>query len=492
MAPHSRKLVFEPPPGAESLDEIAWDADVLRVMLRRAIDQSGRTIADVVMMWTPESRRSGIDVPVSPPAAGGAPPRALSHGSEPEEEAPASAPRARNANLAFLRRNPANPPRRIRVHGGFTVSTITPDSLLERVGKRGLNRNDFLEALRTRLFSPTDPRDEPKMADLWINQVKPLAEQAFTSMLAMVRGENFYMEVGVLHFERWIGLQSSLTPAYIAKYVIPLKSRDQLKVQQRRVAKGQALAEHMTKQEAHERRVAKAIHDEWRAELKRGGRAAPPSPPRPSTTAGRRTMKGMDAGTLARLSAPRMWTGPPFQPMPIIGYAGPQLTTAYSSAHALDPFPKTYTPSTTVPNSRGGGSLSRESSRRQCNGQMDHRLGSAPALVMSTSPGMGGEAEQGGRSCFTPSLSSAALLLGPTLPPRPGATPAEEVRRCAVGAYTRTNYARPVTSPSGTQGGGDAPWAGATPGSRIRFPSGAPGSYTATSGQVACGHGYAF
>ena len=88
---------------------------------------------------------------------------------------------------------------------------------------------------------------------MWANQIKPLADEAFTHMLSLVRGQNFYMEVGVLHMERWLGRLSSLTQTYLDDFRIPLKSASQLRQQERRVATGKALVRQMTKTEAKKR-----------------------------------------------------------------------------------------------------------------------------------------------------------------------------------------------------------------------------------------------
>jgi hypothetical protein len=394
-------MALEPPPGALGLDEIDWSSlEVLRVMLRRAADRSGQTATNIVTQWCPESRRGVIEPLAAPPS------------SQNKEPGAAGSPAAGRARGAPPRRSP---PTRIRVMGGFTVSTLTPESIADRHGKRGISRPEFLHALRTRLFAPAH---EPKMADLWTNQVKPLADEAFTHMLGLVRGENFFHEVGVLHMERWLGRLSNLTPDYLDEFRIPLKSAAQLRQQERRVAAGKALVRQMTAAEKKARAQGFATNEAWKSELKRGGRREPP-PPSPRLK--------VASTTLARLSTPRLWIGPPFQPLPVIGYTGPGQRIAFSTAQALDTFPRAYTPASPLTS----------------HAALAHRVASAPALLGAEQAGLYGATGPAIGAGCRPSTTYASLR-----PLKPGASPAEEVRRCAVGAYER-----PVTSPSISRGG---------------------------------------
>ena len=72
----------------------------------------------------------------------------------------------------------------------------------ERHGKRGVNREDFCKQLRALSFAPSASptaegrrAEEAALADLWTNQVRPAADEAFSAMIELVRGQNFFMEV---------------------------------------------------------------------------------------------------------------------------------------------------------------------------------------------------------------------------------------------------------------------------------------------------------
>lgn len=126
-------------------------------------------------------------------SSGGSPSKGL-----PRKGSPSNKPRpsSERFELTSADKAPIKAASRIRVHGGFSVTTVTGETEAERHGKRGINREDFCKQLRTLSFPPAKSlAEEATLADLWTNQVRPAADEAFSAMIELVRGQNFFMEV---------------------------------------------------------------------------------------------------------------------------------------------------------------------------------------------------------------------------------------------------------------------------------------------------------
>ena len=189
---------------------------------------------------------------------------------------------------------------RVRVRGGFAEMTISSGISAERIGKRGLNRDEFAKELFLMFFASEDP----VMADLWTNQVMMVADATFSSMLRLVRGENFFKEIGILHFERWVG---AISPSISADYTFPLKSKAQMQQQQTRRELGILIARRMKKREeelAKRQDMIKALGRQARHE-KTAEQSRLPVQSRPGTAAARRTKKNQ-AARLRSLSTPKL------------------------------------------------------------------------------------------------------------------------------------------------------------------------------------------
>lgn len=253
-------LRLEPPEGVQ-LDEIAWDVEVLRVMLMQMIDRCRISPPELLLVWTrgigKRTRHSFV-----PPGSNKAAPT-TSHIT------------------------------RVRVNGGFsTILTGSVDA--ERSGKRGLNRNDFMNVI----FSSFFVSDDPAIADLWVNQVMSVADEAFTTMLGLVRGENFFTEIGILHLERFLGATS---PPIAPDYAFPLKTKVQLREQEARRELGKMIIQQMTLQEE-----AQAARQKLLQQMGAGGRRRDrQGVPNLSASQPRMARRKIDHARLASLSAPR-------------------------------------------------------------------------------------------------------------------------------------------------------------------------------------------
>lgn len=260
---------LEPPPGIE-LDEIAWDIEVLRVLMKQMMERCRISPAELLISWTR-----------------GRPSRPLL--------------------LASLDRGVFHTPvpigSRVRIRGGFAETTISDGITAERIGKRGLSRQEFVDEIFRMFFAS----DDPVIADLWTNQVVMIADATFNEMLTLARGENFFKEIGILHFERWLGAVSKPIPA---DYAFPLKSKAQLRQQEARRQLGIVIARQMTRREEALDMRRQAIASLGRQSRHASSKELPlPSPPPPSRrpqTAVRRSKKAQQA-RLRSLSAPKLF-----------------------------------------------------------------------------------------------------------------------------------------------------------------------------------------
>lgn len=246
---------LEPPEGI-GLDSIAWDVEVLRVLLKEMIERCRISPPELMLAWT-KGRRVRHSFAASKPH---------------------SLPAATS---------------RVRVSGGF-ATVLAGNVAAERSGKRGLNRNDFVNTIFNQFFAV----DDAVMADLWTNQVMSVTDEAFSTMLGLVRGENFFMEIGILHFDRFLGARSPPVPT---DYQFPLKTKAQLCLQQARRELGMAIASQMAKRE--DEQIARQEHlDQMGTGGRRRDRQATPlvRAPRPRTARHK-----INLVRLAALSAPR-------------------------------------------------------------------------------------------------------------------------------------------------------------------------------------------
>lgn len=263
----SREL--KPPPNVE-LDHILWDVQVLRVLVWQMMQRCKLSTAEVLASWC-GTKRSKKKCTL-----------AESH----------------TASMPWM------PLDRVRIRGGFCVTTITERASLERMGKRGLSRSDFIHAIRMHYFPATDSIT----ADLWINQVRMVADVAFTEMCDLVRGENFFKEIGILHLDRWIGLASDLTDETVGEYVFPMKTQAQLEEQAMRRELGVKLAERWEQQEAKSMAAFKAQQEELKQQrLKQ--RTGESQHERPSSAP-----RKVDQERIKYLAEPRFWKGPGLRP----------------------------------------------------------------------------------------------------------------------------------------------------------------------------------
>ena len=247
-----------PPPNLR-FDGLLWDVQTLRVLMVQMMARCKLDVAEVFASWVETKRCKKAH------HAGGSPISAES--------------------------------RRVRIRGGFSTTTITDTAHAERRGNRGLSRGDFIHAVQTLYFAS----DDPATADLWVNQVKDVADTAFTEMCDLVHGENFFREVGILHVNRWIGRASNVTDHAAKNYTFPLKSKAQLQQQAERRQLGMILAQRWERQEANY--LAAAHSAGGKAGGSPGKDRAQPAP-----------KQKMQYARMQQLAQPRHWRGPPMLP----------------------------------------------------------------------------------------------------------------------------------------------------------------------------------
>ena len=182
------------PPQGGQLDDIAWDEEVLRRLITNTMLRCKVSPADLLQRWMNSKSHARGQGPMTIAVV-------------PETIAPST----------------IGGVHRIRVRGGFAPSTIYNNS--ERTGKRGITRPVFMDLMQRTFFRSEDLDSR----DLWVNEVKPVAEGMFDMMLDLVKGENFFREIGPLHFQRWFG-----DDGMIRDEDIPWKTKAQRRQQQER------------------------------------------------------------------------------------------------------------------------------------------------------------------------------------------------------------------------------------------------------------------
>lgn len=169
-----------------SFDEIDWDVGVLRVLVSNMLRHLQMGPADLLLSWLKGRARTN-----------------------------ALATRADSTAAYGVQRVPCP--------GGFR-NLVTFDSC-DRSGRRGLTRKAFIARMHESFFSL-----DKVHPDLWENEIRHVVDRAFTVVLGLLKGENFFIELGVSHFERWLkaprGQRAPYSEEELRK-LIPLKKSSQ-------------------------------------------------------------------------------------------------------------------------------------------------------------------------------------------------------------------------------------------------------------------------
>ena len=104
---------------------------------------------------------------------------------------------------------------------GWRTTTGAFESAVDRSGRRGFTQKTFLAKVKDGFFKDAHP-------DLWENELSAIVTEAFNTMMVMLKGENFFHEIGLHHLERWLQPESSLGEG---DERLPLKTPAQLHMQ---------------------------------------------------------------------------------------------------------------------------------------------------------------------------------------------------------------------------------------------------------------------
>lgn len=361
-------MQLEPPPGIR-LDEIAWDVEVFRVLLKQMLERCRISPPELLLWWT-KGRR-------------------VRHTFEAPDQSKITSISAYKG--------------RVRVRGGFSV-VLTGGVAAERSGKRGLNRSDFVNTIFSSFFAS----DDPSIADMWVNQVMNVVDEAFSTMLGLVRGENFFMEIGILHFDRFLGATSPPVPE---DYQFPLKTKAQLRQQEERRRLGMAIAEQMEERDQAQRARQEKLEQMGTGGRRRDRQVAPPQ----KATRPRTARHKIDPVRLASLSAPRHPKTIPKEepfPFPMVPRLDPTSMDRIASAPAVRNLPgmdETETLWSVGPSATQPLTVERPASRSHTQTQL-------PSLTISTragSPTNGRSPEDLRRVVYSRSLSNMRPMTSP-------------------------------------------------------------------------------
>ena len=169
-------------PKGLTFDDIAWDAEVLRTLIKEMLKRAKIGVADLMLGWLKGRARA---IAMASPSSS-----CLS-------------------------------PKRVRTRGGWRTTTGAFESAVDRSGRRGFTQKTFLAKVKDGFFKDAHP-------DLWENELSAIVTEAFNTMMVMLKGENFFHEIGLHHLERWLEPESSLGEG---DERLPLKTPAQLHMQ---------------------------------------------------------------------------------------------------------------------------------------------------------------------------------------------------------------------------------------------------------------------
>ena len=180
-------------PDGMSFDAIAWDAEVLRMLMKDMLQQRNYTLESMVSSWLQGN------------------------------------PEVQKAISEYKPASPRLITNRVRSPGGYK-DIRSFESIRNKDVLRGLNREAFAFRCLFTFFEFVEP-------ELWQCELQFICFEAFNKMSSVLPGENFLHEIGIAHFVAWMEPDAKYTE-------LPLKTPAQYQTMAaRRAEKAKRLSE---------------------------------------------------------------------------------------------------------------------------------------------------------------------------------------------------------------------------------------------------------